>query len=286
MGLTSIRLLARLVCVVVALVGCEEKPQQKKRAPLFDFSPSDVKPPVFRPMILKIDPLKKDQCIETTVVAITPRFETQCILGERGEVTHYSWAAEKAPEKRWDCGLRVEYEFGDSQVGYDTILSVKDDWQVGDTVKLCRTDEPGICPSGGMDEGAKYRATNLRTNTSWEEHNRIRATCGPSDQGLLSAYGTHGLLKLRRGLRKKETFEALDRYRALRIRPSDYCFEGWCDDRAREIKAKDFAFLERTDSWTFFFDGARADTFHTYTLSFKRDRLSKVTYRGPPPLGK
>ena len=215
------------------------------------------------------------ECIQTTVFSIHPPLDT-CVMGRQGEPTGHSGTI------KGDCGLSVWYAFGDGQLGWETNLAVKDDWRIGDQVKVCRLDKPNTCPDGSPDPTAEYRATNLRTKTSWEAFNSLHAFCGPSDREMVTeTYGTHFMLKLPKGLSKRQVFDKIYPYRLLRIRQSDYCLDGWCDPNATEILKEDFAFLARVDMWKVFFDGARAGTFNEYTLLFDDKGLVNVTYEGP-----
>jgi hypothetical protein len=94
-------------------------------------------------------------------------------------------------------------------------------------------------------------------------------------------YGTHFMLKLAKGLSKREVFEKIYPYRVLRIRRSYYCLDEWCDPEASEILEEDFPFLAYVDTWQVFYDGARPGTFHTYILRFDALGLDRVTYEGP-----
>ena len=65
-----------------------------------------------------------------------------------------------------DSGSAIQYTNGIYQVSYDTIAEIVAS-RAGDRIKLCLTALPSDCPPGD-DRGKTYRATNLRTNKSWE----------------------------------------------------------------------------------------------------------------------
>jgi hypothetical protein len=130
------------------------------------------------PVAIPFRELKKGECVDTAIRSIGGRF-MECVLGNRGEVTHRRDDANRTSSEKWDCGLTVYYWFDDVQTSYQTNLSVKDDWRIGDPIKLCRVDEPEDCPSGIHDESAIYLATNLRTDTNWQMRSRIHSYCAP-----------------------------------------------------------------------------------------------------------
>src|SRR5262245_18494223 len=76
-------------------------------------------------------PLKKDECVDTTIVAIQPRLNT-CVLGARGQTTQSDESFGTFPGSKVDCGFYVGYAFGDGQTSFQTVINVKDDWHVGD----------------------------------------------------------------------------------------------------------------------------------------------------------
>ena len=119
---------------------------------------------------LPFHPLKEGECIETSFVGVHARLEQTCAVGGPGELVFYPGF------KDLDCGMAVDYAFGDIQKSYQTNLEVKDNWRTGDPVRVCRLDKPSKCPPGLFDPFARYLATNLRTKTSWEENNRLYAT--------------------------------------------------------------------------------------------------------------
>ena len=169
------RTLAIVGLSVLLLVSCEDNPtessppDQSSRRP--DVDPRKLPKDFFSRPRSSFKGLKEGECIETTVAAFHPRLNT-CTLGKKGEVVHHSSGIGEGS----DCGMAVEYAIGEYQSSYETNLEVKDEWRVGDPIKLCRLDKPEKCPPGLMNPGAKYRATNLRTGTKWEEFNRIYAT--------------------------------------------------------------------------------------------------------------
>jgi len=63
-------------------------------------------------------------------------------------------------------GSAVTYANGGYQVSYNMIAQITRS-RVGDPVRLCLTSLPRDCPKGD-DRGKTYRATNLRTDESWE----------------------------------------------------------------------------------------------------------------------
>ena len=65
-----------------------------------------------------------------------------------------------------DSGDAVSFADGGYQVSYTTIPGLKGS-KAGDRVKLCLVSIPDDCPPGD-DRGKVYKATNLRTHTSWE----------------------------------------------------------------------------------------------------------------------
>jgi hypothetical protein len=65
-----------------------------------------------------------------------------------------------------DSGMFVGYMDGHQMLDYANDLQVTQ-WRKGDAVKLCVTDLPTDCPVGDH-RGVGYRATNLRTGTSWD----------------------------------------------------------------------------------------------------------------------
>ena len=67
-----------------------------------------------------------------------------------------------------DSGSAIWYANGGVQVSYDTVASVQD-WQAGDQVQLCLISLPSNCPPGD-NRGKLYKATNLRTNETWEAY--------------------------------------------------------------------------------------------------------------------
>jgi hypothetical protein len=159
------------VCLIalITLTACDDRSEQhhsagqaasQRPAPLA----RDDKP--FRP-------LKQNECIETAMIGIYPRLEQVCTLGKAGEVAHFPSSQGRGIR---DCGITVDYAFGDIQKAYDTNLEVKDNWRIGDPIKICRVDKPPECPPGRYYPGAEYLATNLRTKTSWQERNRLYGT--------------------------------------------------------------------------------------------------------------
>jgi hypothetical protein len=111
--------------------------------------------------------LEKDECVDTTVVGFQPRLNV-CTIGKPGEVAHVTSGISEGA----DCGFAILYAIGDIQAAWETNLGVKDGWRIGDPIRLCRTDEPAKCPPGWRNPQADYRATNLRTKTSWDAPNR------------------------------------------------------------------------------------------------------------------
>jgi hypothetical protein len=99
-------------------------------------------------------------------------------------ITATAWGQEPVPKKVGECvatsvkdvssrlegvpdsGSAIEYANGVYQVSYDTIAGITAS-RAGDRIKLCLTALPSNCPPGD-DRGKTYRATNLRTNKSWE----------------------------------------------------------------------------------------------------------------------
>jgi hypothetical protein len=88
-------------------------------------------------------PAKIGQCSNTTIKDIGTRLEN-------------------AP----GSGDAVGYANGGAQISYDTIKGLKGS-RAGDPARLCLISLPQDCPPGD-DRGKKYRATNLRTHSSWE----------------------------------------------------------------------------------------------------------------------
>ena len=65
-----------------------------------------------------------------------------------------------------DSGTVVQYANGLIQISYETIVPATRS-KVGDKVNVCLVSVPENCPPGD-DRGKIYKATNLRTNESWE----------------------------------------------------------------------------------------------------------------------
>ncbi|MCL4310304.1 MAG: hypothetical protein M1340_08355 [Actinobacteria bacterium] len=74
-----------------------------------------------------------------------------------------------------NSGITIMYANGGYQVSYDLSPSVSD-WRVGDQVQLCLVSLPSNCPPGD-DRGKLYKATNLRTNESWQAYDSEHS-CG------------------------------------------------------------------------------------------------------------
>lgn len=65
-----------------------------------------------------------------------------------------------------DSGSVIEYANGGVQISYDVIAGIRHS-APGDRVKLCLVSVPKNCPPGD-NRGRVYRATNLRTDESWQ----------------------------------------------------------------------------------------------------------------------
>ena len=65
-----------------------------------------------------------------------------------------------------NSGSAISYTDSGSQVSYDNELGIENS-NIGDKVRLCLTYIPTDCPPGD-DRGKIYKATNLRTGTTWE----------------------------------------------------------------------------------------------------------------------
>ena len=65
-----------------------------------------------------------------------------------------------------DSGTVVQYANGLIQISYETIAPATRS-KPGDKVNVCLVSVPENCPPGD-DRGKIYKATNLRTNESWE----------------------------------------------------------------------------------------------------------------------
>ena len=65
-----------------------------------------------------------------------------------------------------DSGTVVQYANGPIQISYGTIAPATRS-KTGDKVNVCLVSVPENCPPGD-DRGKIYKATNLRTNESWE----------------------------------------------------------------------------------------------------------------------
>lgn len=65
-----------------------------------------------------------------------------------------------------DSGTVVQYANGLIQISYETIAPATRS-KAGDKVNVCLVGIPKNCPPGD-DRGKIYKATNLRTNESWE----------------------------------------------------------------------------------------------------------------------
>ncbi len=89
-------------------------------------------------------PTKEGQCVMTKIATIGTRLEGVD-----------------------DSGDQVTYTNGVLQVSYAAIKGLKGA-KAGDAVKLCLTTIPDDCPPGDT-RGKIYKATDLRTNKSWEE---------------------------------------------------------------------------------------------------------------------
>ncbi|HLC08489.1 MAG TPA: hypothetical protein VJK06_04325 [Methyloceanibacter sp.] len=87
-------------------------------------------------------PTEVGGCSETTIKEVTTRLGTP------------------------DSGTVVQYDNGLIQISYETIAPARRS-KVGDKVKVCLVSVPENCPPGD-DRGKIYKATNLRTNESWE----------------------------------------------------------------------------------------------------------------------
>jgi len=62
-------------------------------------------------------------------------------------------------------GSAISYVNGGYQVSYDAIPGIQSA-RAGDQVKLCLVSIPHNCPAGDV-RGRVYRATNLRSGSSW-----------------------------------------------------------------------------------------------------------------------
>ena len=87
-------------------------------------------------------PTKIGACAETAIKEVTTRLGTP------------------------DNGTVVQYTNGLIQISYDTIAPAILS-KPGDKVTVCLVSLPENCPKGD-DRGKVYKATNLRTNESWE----------------------------------------------------------------------------------------------------------------------
>jgi hypothetical protein len=65
-----------------------------------------------------------------------------------------------------DSGDSVSYSNGGYQVSYEAILGLQGS-RKGDKVRLCLVTIPDQCPPGDT-RGKIYKATNLRTQKTWE----------------------------------------------------------------------------------------------------------------------
>ena len=93
-------------------------------------------------------PTTVGQCVQTTVAMTGTRLE--------------DGAGHSVP----GSGSAISYADGGVQVSYDEILGI-DHARVGDPVNLCLLSLPQNCPPGD-DRGKIYRATNLRTEETWD----------------------------------------------------------------------------------------------------------------------
>jgi hypothetical protein len=87
-------------------------------------------------------PTKVGACTETSIKEVTTRLGTP------------------------DSGTVVQYANGLIQISYETIAPATRS-KPGDKVNVCLVSVPENCPPGD-DRGKIYKATNLRTNESWE----------------------------------------------------------------------------------------------------------------------
>lgn len=87
-------------------------------------------------------PTKVGACTETTIKEVSTRLGTP------------------------DSGTVVQYANWLIQISYETIAPATRS-KPGDKVNVCLVSLPENCPKGD-DRGKVYKATNLRTNESWE----------------------------------------------------------------------------------------------------------------------
>jgi len=99
--------------------------------------------PVYPP-----DPLPTEigQCMETTIAAITSRFQADVNADPND-------------------GTAVSFDNGGYQVSYEKEQAIVNS-EVGDTVMMCLVLIPQDCPPGD-DRGRIYTTTNMRTQESW-----------------------------------------------------------------------------------------------------------------------
>jgi uncharacterized protein len=99
--------------------------------------------PVYPP-----DPLPTEigQCMETTIAAITSRFQADVNADPND-------------------GTAISFDNGGYQVSYEKEQAIIDS-AVGDSVMMCLVSIPQDCPPGD-DRGRIYTTTNMRTQQSW-----------------------------------------------------------------------------------------------------------------------
>jgi hypothetical protein len=165
------RIIAGLVALIL-LSSCDQrpvhqrKPAEQARQPSVQHRIPELPESYLRAQE-RFKGLKQDECVETTVVGFRPRLNV-CTMGKAGEVAHVTSGIDEGS----DCGFAIMYAIGDIQAAWKTNLEVKDGWRIGDPIRLCRIDEPAKCPPGWRNPQADYRATNLRTKTSWDAPNK------------------------------------------------------------------------------------------------------------------
>ncbi|WP_315720507.1 MULTISPECIES: hypothetical protein [unclassified Bradyrhizobium] len=105
---------------------------------------------------------KVGACAETTITRIADRFDeplspTPFKSGEKRD---------EDGEPLMDSGTYVQYQNGAEQIDAEWNAGVAHS-KLGDPVRLCTVWKPKKCPPGD-DRGRIYKATNLRTNETWQ----------------------------------------------------------------------------------------------------------------------
>jgi len=101
-------------------------------------------------------------CAETTITKIADASDNPLspVPFKSGETL------DKDGEPMMDQGTYVQYQNGAEQIDAEWNAGVAHS-KLGDPVRLCMVWKPKKCPPGD-DRGRIYKATNLRTNETWQ----------------------------------------------------------------------------------------------------------------------